>query len=173
MIFCWQWDLIGNFEPCCLINKIINSLGPCYAIWHHRSGSMLGKVMVWHHQATSHYLIQYWIIICRALCLSPKDNGTGNANEGNHNNAFENYTSGIKDISSMTKESISKEDFQKHFRYYAVTTVHDHDGGAILGARTSAEKQWWLCLIQCNIHRTGSPSIDQYTSQLNRYNFSS
>ena len=41
------------------------------AIWHHRTGSTLVQVMSCCLMATSHYLIQYWLVISEVLWHSP------------------------------------------------------------------------------------------------------
>ena len=54
----------------------VNSLWLSDAIWRHRSGSTLAQVVAWCHQASSHYLIQCWFIICEVLWNSPERNFT-------------------------------------------------------------------------------------------------
>ena len=50
-------------------------------IWQHRAGSTLDQVMTWCHQAPSHYLNQYWLIIIDVLWHSPESYFTGTAHE--------------------------------------------------------------------------------------------
>ena len=70
-----------------------NSLWPCNAISHQRSGSTLVQVMCSCLTASSHYLYQCWLITIEFLWLSPEGNFTGNAEDiypwyGFENNQF-------------------------------------------------------------------------------------
>ena len=55
----------------------INSLGPGFHIWHHRTWSPPIQVMVWYFMALSHYMNQCWCIINEALWVSHWDNFAG------------------------------------------------------------------------------------------------
>ena len=64
------------------------------------SDMKLAQVMAYYLMAPSYYLNQYQFIINRVLCHSPEGNSSGNYHESNHYNAFENYTSKIKHLTS-------------------------------------------------------------------------
>ena len=56
----------------------VNFLCPSDAIWRHRSGSTLARVMACCLMAPSHYLNQCWLIISQVLWHLPEDNFTQN-----------------------------------------------------------------------------------------------
>ena len=53
---------------------LFNSLRPSDAIWRHRSGSTLARVMACCLTAPSHYLNQFWLIISKVLWHSSDGN---------------------------------------------------------------------------------------------------
>ena len=55
---------------CFRVQPMINSMGPCDAIWRHRSGSTLAQAMAWCLTVPSYYLNQCWQIASEALCHS-------------------------------------------------------------------------------------------------------
>ena len=57
-----------------IIDVVVNSLRPSDAIWRHRSGSTLAQVMACCLTASSHYLNQCWLIICKVLWYSSEGN---------------------------------------------------------------------------------------------------
>ena len=71
---------------CCLQNvciffrpQCINLFWPCDAIWRHRSGSTLAKVMACCLMAPSHHLNQCGFLISEVLWHSPDSNFTASA----------------------------------------------------------------------------------------------
>ena len=62
------------------------------AIWPHRSGSTLAKVMAWCLMAPSHYLNQCWLLICGVIWQLPERNEIASAQATNQYNELENYT---------------------------------------------------------------------------------
>ena len=62
----------------------INSLWPSDTICRHRSGSTLAQVMACCLTAPSHWLTQYWLLISKALWLSPECNFTKDIPATNH-----------------------------------------------------------------------------------------
>ena len=62
------------------------------AIWRHRSGSTLAKVMACYLTAPSHYLNQCWLLISEVLWHSPESNFTASAQTTLLYSEFEDYT---------------------------------------------------------------------------------
>ena len=60
--------LVAPYGDINLGGHCLSSINPLWAsdtIWWYRSGSTLAQIMAWCHQAPSHYLNQYWLIIKR------------------------------------------------------------------------------------------------------------
>ena len=71
---CWSVDELSWVLLWCLFPE-------------HRSEPKWAQLMARCLTAPSHYLNQYWLVISRALCHSPK--GNSNGHDSNHCNAFE------------------------------------------------------------------------------------
>ena len=70
----------------------INSLWPSDAIWQHNSGSTFAQVMTCCLTAPSHYLDQYWLLICEVVLHPTEGNFTANVQATILYNEFENCT---------------------------------------------------------------------------------
>ena len=74
----------------------IHSLRPGDAIWRHRSGSTLARVMACCLTAPSHYLKQCWLIISKVLWHSFESNFIRDTSATIHWSQLENYLPKIK-----------------------------------------------------------------------------
>ena len=70
----------------------INSLWPSDAMWRHNSGSTFAQVMTCCLTAPSHYLDQYWLLICEVVLHPTEGNFTANVQATILYNEFENCT---------------------------------------------------------------------------------
>ena len=76
-----------------LIMFIVNPLQPTDAIWQHRSGSTLARVMAWCLRAPSHYMNHFFFTISEIHWHSSEGNFTRDTSTLNHWNYPENYLS--------------------------------------------------------------------------------
>ena len=70
----------------------VNTLWSRMIIWRHRSGPALAQVMAYCLTATSHYLIQCWLLISKVLWHSPESNFLASTEVISLYSGFENHT---------------------------------------------------------------------------------
>ena len=76
-------NFLSSLKSYYIMGHMFNSFWPSDAIWRHRSGSTLVKVMACCLTPPGHYLNQCWLIMNGVLWHSPKTNFTWSAHDIN------------------------------------------------------------------------------------------
>ena len=117
---CLRPNLLCSFQH---LHKTINSLWDGDSIWYHGPHSTLVQVMACCLMAPSHYLDQWWLIISRIQCHSPKSNSTGNT----HNAFYKSDVECRNTLSCLDQYTAPNSKWHTHTQTQAKTIPGDQN----------------------------------------------